>query len=156
MSVYRRLCAIAKDPPEGNPSLAEMIYGLIRKQARTIENLRISTDNDLVYYGLRSFNLAEAICLNCRQPLPQDTEAKWSVMRLGHYVLRRRRCSAGLCQWKLRAAVPRDPSIPFVWANQPDLSIKSARSVREAWRSGIRDPRDCEGKLSHPIESWCI
>ena len=124
MSVYRRLCAIAKDPPEGNPSLAEMIYGLIRKQARTIENLRISTDDDLVYYGLISFNLAETICLNFRQPLPQDTEAKWSAMRLGHYVLRRRRCSAGLCQWKLRVAAPRDPSSPLFGPIDPTYQLK--------------------------------
>ena len=77
-------------------------------------------------------------------------------MRLGHYVLRRRRCNTGLCQGKLRAAVPKDPSIPFVWPNQPDLSAKIARNIREDWRGSIRDAKDCEGKLSQPVESWCI
>jgi hypothetical protein len=61
-----------------------------------------------------------------------------------------------LCQGKLRNAIPRDKSIPFVEDGRKDLSFESARNVRENWRDGIRDPKDCEGKLSKSVESWCI
>jgi hypothetical protein len=129
MLVYQRLCATAKGPLEGNPSLEEMIYGLIKKQARLIENLPTSNVDDLIYYGLRPFDLVETICISCRQPLPLDTEAKWSIMRLGHYVLRHKRCNTDLCQGKTRGAIPKDPSIPFVWPGRVGLSAKTARNI---------------------------
>jgi hypothetical protein len=53
-------------------------------------------------------------------------------------------------------AIPGDPSIPFVWDKRVELSAKGARNIREDWRGGIRDPKDCEGTLSQPVESWCI
>jgi hypothetical protein len=38
MLVYRQLCTIINGPLGENPSLAEMICGLIKEQARMIEN----------------------------------------------------------------------------------------------------------------------
>ncbi|PMD48011.1 hypothetical protein L207DRAFT_505117 [Hyaloscypha variabilis F] len=155
MLVYRQLGTM-EGPPGENLSLAEMIYGLIKMQARMIEKLPISSLDDLIYYRLRPFDVIGAICYNCRQPMSQDTEARWAVMRLGHYVIRRRRCNSGICQGKCRAGIPRDSSIPFVWGSRPDLSAQISRRIREDWRETIRDPKDCEGKLSQPVESWCI
>jgi hypothetical protein len=148
MLVYQRLCGTAGDPVEGNLSFAEMIYGLIKRQARIIENLLTSPIDDLIYYRLRPFDLVETICFNCRQPLPLDIEAKWLVMRLGHYVIRKRRCNMDSCQGKLRGAIPKDQSIPFVWPRRADLSTKTARNIRKDWRGCIRDPKDFRGKLS--------
>ena len=115
MIVYQRLCATTKGPLKENPSLAEMIYGLIKEQAKMIGNLPTSSTDDLIYCGFTPFDVVEVICFGCRKPLPPDTKAMWSVMRLGHYVPRPRRCHIDLCQGKLRGAVPKDPSIPFVW-----------------------------------------
>jgi len=154
--VYQRLYATEKGPLEGSPSLAEMIYGLIKKQARMIENLPTSNLDGLIYYGLRPFDLVETICFSCRQPLPLDTEARWSVKRLGHYVLRRRRCNTDLCQGKLRYAIPKDLSIQHVWPKLAALSIETARNISKDWQGCIRDPKDCKGKLSQPVESWCF
>jgi hypothetical protein len=95
MAVYRRVCASAKGPLEENPSLAEMICGLIKEQATMIGNLPTTPFGDLIYYGFRPFDRVETICLSCREPLRPDKEARWSVMRLGHYVLRHRRCNSG-------------------------------------------------------------
>ena len=53
-------------------------------------------------------------------------------------------------------SIPKDKSILFVEGGRKDLSFESARNVREDWRDGIRDPKDCEGKLSKSVESWCI
>jgi hypothetical protein len=156
MIVYQRLCATTKDPLKENPSLAEMIYGLIKEQARMIGNLPTSSSDDLIYCGFAPFDVVEVICFSCRKPLPPDTKAMWSVMRLGHYVPRKRRCHIDLCQGKLRGAIPKDPSIPFVWNAREHLLINTARNISEDWRSSIRDPKDCEGKLSQPVESWCI
>lgn len=155
MLVYRQLCTVEGHLGE-NLSLAEMIYGLIKMQARMIEKLPISSLDDLIYYRLRPFDVIGAICYNCRQPMSQDTEARWAVMRRGHYVIRRRRCNSGICQGKCRAGIPRDSSIPFVWGSRPDLSAQISPRIREDWRETIRDPKDCEGKLSQPLESWCI
>jgi hypothetical protein len=96
MTVYQRLCATTKDPLKENPSLAEMIYGLIKEQARMIGNLPTSSSDDLIYCGFAPFNVVEVICFSCRKPLPPDTKAMWSVMRLGHYVPRKRRCHIDL------------------------------------------------------------
>ena len=92
MIVYQQLCATTKDPLKENPSLAEMIYGLIKEQARMISNLPTSSSDDLIYCGFAPFDVVKVICFSCRKPLPPDTKAMWSVMRLGHYVPRRRRC----------------------------------------------------------------
>src|SRR5271170_1618597 len=98
MPVYRRLCTIANGPLRESPSLAEMICGLIKEQARMIENLPTSTLDDLFYYGCRPSDVVETTCHTCRQPLPPDTKARWSVMRPGHYVTRNRRCRSDLCK----------------------------------------------------------
>jgi len=121
-----------------------------------IENLPTSNLDGLIYYGLRPFDLVETICFNSRQPLPLDTEARWPVKRLGHYVFRRRRCNTDSCQGKLRCAIPKDLSIPHVWPKLAALSIETARNISEDWQGCIRDPKDCKGKLSQPVESWCI
>ncbi len=77
---YRQLCAPAKSPAKsptgGNPSLQEMMYGLIKKQARLIENLPTSDIDDPIYYKPRPFDVVETICRSFRQQLPPDTEAK--------------------------------------------------------------------------------
>jgi hypothetical protein len=94
MPVYQRLCIIANGPlgenpsltEMENPSLTEMICGLVKEQARMIEDLPTTPLDDLFYYGFRPFDVVEAICYNCRQPLCPDTKARWSVMRPGHYV----------------------------------------------------------------------
>ena len=139
MIVYQRLCATTKDPLKENPSLAEMIYGLIKEQARMIGNLPTSSSDDLIYCGFAPFDVVEVICFSCRKPLPPDTKAMWSVMRLGHYVPRKRRCHIDLCQGKLRGAIPKDPSIPFVWNAREHLLINTARNISEDWRSSISD-----------------
>ena len=77
-------------------------------------------------------------------------------MRLGHYVLRSRRCNTKLCGGKLRGAIPKDPYILFVWGLRTHLVVEVARNIREDWRKSIRDPKDHEGELSQPVESWCI
>jgi hypothetical protein len=64
--VYQQLYAIKKGPLEGNPSLAKMIYSLIKTQARMIENLPTSNLDSLIYYRLRLFDLVETICFNYR------------------------------------------------------------------------------------------
>jgi len=156
MTVYRRLCPTAKDPLEEKPSLAETIYGLIKEQARVIGNLPTSSLDDLIYYGFRPFDVIETVCFTCRQPMPPDTKARWSVIRLGHYVPRARRCNTELCGGKQRGAIPKDPYILFAWGWRASLVVEVARNIREDWRDSIRDPKDCEGKLSQPVESWCI
>lgn len=76
MLVYRRPCATTKGSLEGNLPLAEMIYGLIKKQARMTEKLPKSTVDNLIYYGFRPFDVVEAICFTYRQPLPPYIEVK--------------------------------------------------------------------------------
>jgi len=41
-------------------------------------------------------------------------------------------------------------------ATSTSRTLKRARNIREDWRDGIRDFKDCKGKLSQPVESWCI
>lgn len=142
MLVYQQLYATKKGPLEGSPSLAEIIYSLIKKQARMIENLPTSNLDSLIYYGLRLFDLVETICFSCRQPLPLDTEARWSVKRLGHYVHQRKRCNTDSCQGKLRYAIPKNLSIQHVWPKLAALSIETARNISEDWRGCIQDPKD--------------
>jgi hypothetical protein len=155
MLLYQQLCTM-EGPLGENLSVAEMIYGLLKMQFRMIEKLPISSLDDLIYYRLSPFDVIEAICYDCRQPMSQDTKAGWAVMRLGHYVIRRRRCNSSICQGKCRGGIPKDSSIPFVWGSRPDLSAQISRRIRDDWRETIRDPKDCEGKLSQPVESWCI
>ena len=121
-----------------------------------IENLPITPLDDLFYYGFRPFDVVEAMCYNCRQPMHLDTKARWSVMRPGHYVTRNRRCNTDFCHGKLRVAIPRDKSILFVLNGREHLLVSTTRNIWEDWRDGIRAPKDCKGKLSEPVESWCI
>jgi hypothetical protein len=53
-------------PLEEKPSLAKMIYGLIKEQARMVENLPTSALDDLTYYGCKPFDVVEVICFHCR------------------------------------------------------------------------------------------
>ena len=154
--VYRRLCTITKSPLEENPSLAKMVYGLIKEEVRMIKNLPITSLDDLFYYGVRPFDVVEVMCEGCRRPLPPDTKARWSIMRPGYYVIRCKRCNSDLCQGKHIGAIPRYISILFARGTRVSLLTENVRNTREDWRNGTRDPKDCEGKLSEPVENWCI
>jgi len=120
MAVYRRLCVTAKDPLEEKPSLTKIICGLMKEQAGMIKNRPTSRLDDLIHYEFSLFNVTKVIYLNCRQPLPPDTVARWSVMRLGHHVLQRRRYKTDSCQGKQGGATSRDASIRFAWDKKGD------------------------------------
>lgn len=129
--VYRRFCTIGKSHLDTNLSLAEMICSLMKEQTRIIDKLPKSELDDLVYYGFNPYNVVEVVCYICRQPLSPDVHARWSVICLGHYMVRSsRKCKTSLCKGKIRSAIPEDVSIPFVQDNKNDLSVHSVRNIR--------------------------
>lgn len=82
MIVYTRLCATTKDSLKENPSLTEMIHGLMKEQARMIGNLPTSSSDDLIYRGFAPFDVVEVICLSWRKPLSPDTKASYATRPL--------------------------------------------------------------------------
>ena len=78
MPVSRRSYTIINGPLEEHPSLAEIIWGLIKEQARMIENLPTTLLDDFCYYGVRPFEVVEAICEPFRQLLPPEHKCSYS------------------------------------------------------------------------------
>jgi len=71
LPVYQQLCATAEDSLEGNPSLAEMIYSLIKNQTKIVQDLPISKVDDLIYYRFKPSDLlklfASTVSSHCLQ-----------------------------------------------------------------------------------------
>lgn len=140
---------------KGN-SLPTLILELMHQQKACLADICENPLDGLTYCNSLPGTTIEIKCSHCSKALQMDTQPRWSVNRLDHYVANYKRCYSKQCGRQRAMQIPKIENLRWTCAGSASLKATHTSKPFRSWKGLLMsDPKRLE-HLPCPVYCQCI